>query len=118
METLKPEDLWNMSKRLTLRQAATQLKVGETKLKKMCRLHGMRFWPHRLFQSYFKMLETPVLTENDKMKLKIIISSASSHKFAFCKEQKDILNRARQKAYKYEHSKNCRASGASVLFMR
>ena len=108
-------DLWNMSKRLTLRQAATQLKIGETKLKKICRLHGMQSWPYRLFQSYFKMLETPVFTDNDKMKLECIIASAASHKFAFCKEQKAILHKARQKAYKYEHSKNRRAS---VLFMR
>ena len=104
MDTFKPEDLWNMSKRLTLRQAATQLKMGETKLKKFCRLHGMRFWPYRLFQSYFKMLETPVFTENDKLKLKCIIASAASHKFEFCREQKIILHKARQKAYKYRNA--------------
>ena len=102
LDTLSSDELWDMSKRLTLREAATCLNMGQTKLKKVCRLHGMQFWPHRLFQSYFKMLQTPIFTADDKHKLKTIIDLAARHKFAFNEEQKNIINKARQKAYKYK----------------
>lgn len=110
-ENITKDELWDMSKRLTLDQAASRLKIGTTKLKKICRLHGMQSWPYRLFQSYFKMLNAPIFSDDDKNKLKTIIAFASEHKFAFREEQKDILHRARQKAYKYEYAaKNRRAS--------
>jgi len=98
------DDLWDMSKRLTLCDAARHLKIGTTKFKKICRSHGMQSWPYRLFKSYKKMLDSPFFSENDKNKIKVIISSAANHQFVFSADQLMILHQARQKAYRYEYN--------------
>lgn len=61
--------LWELSKHLTMKQAAAKLNVGTTTFKAMCRKHGIEYWPYRRFQSYYALQNSVVTTDSDKVRV-------------------------------------------------
>ena len=101
MVDITMEKLWEISKIYNMKEAAAYFNVGTTKFKKVCRDRGIKSWPYRRFQSFHKMLASPVFSDADKEKLRVILDASVRHQFQFRADQKFILDRARHKCYKH-----------------
>ena len=93
---------------MSIKQAAEELKMGMTSLKKLCRQLGLSRWPYRMRQSLQRLSESVKSYNAEGLIDESEATTVEKHKKSQLLESRTIpqdLKRVRQKIFKLDHRK-------------
>ena len=105
---LSSQVIWRLGVRWTVNEAAEMLRISATKLKKLCREHGIAQWPRRYAESLEQLLEYPALNEEEKQAVRAILNTSFSHKFNLSVKQDYLIKSLQKKMYKHRNKNKTR----------
>lgn len=105
---LSTQVIWRLGVRWTVNEAADMLRISATKLKKLCREHGIAQWPRRYAESLEQLLEYPALNEEEKQAVRTILNTSFSHKFNLSVKQDYLIKSLQKKMYKHRNKNKTR----------
>lgn len=100
---LSTQVIWRLGVRRTVTEAAEMLRISATKLKKLCREHGIAQWPRRYAESLEQLLQYPALKEEEKHAVRAILNTSFSHKFNLSVKQGYLIKSLQKKMYKHRN---------------
>ena len=103
--TLTSEQIWILAMENSLKTTSKLLNVSITALKLICRKRDIHFWPYRKYMSCAKLLESPEVLEQTKVRIRRILEQSSLHRFKFSEELEEELKKLKQRVYKSENKK-------------
>jgi len=104
-QSLTSEQIWVLAMENSLKNTSKLLNVSVTVLKLICRKRDIHFWPYRKYMSYAKLLKSPEVSEQTKVRIRRILEHSSLHRFEFSEELEEEFKKLKQRVYKSENKK-------------